>query len=95
MKTLDQFLNEKENKGLDVEQRIKFTEVLQEYRKVSHLSENDEIITGKGETGLFVSVKGGRMTIKDKEGNLKFSSANKPESIGKFVEQFWFWNKGG
>ena len=78
-------------KKLTIEQRAAFTEVLRNIRSTAYVSEQDEIITPKGQSGVFLKIKNGRLKILDDSGKTLFTTNNNPENIESFVKLYWYW----
>jgi hypothetical protein len=58
------------------------------------LSPTGRVITPGGvETGVTLKTKGKRLRAEDANGRLIYSGPAAPESVCRFVEEFWYWRK--
>ena len=73
------------------EQREAFNAQLTKYANGAYIDTAGQIILKRGSSGLYVSIRNGRMQVRDNTGDIYFSAPNKPDSICSFVESFWFW----
>lgn len=59
----------------------------------AHLAEDGRIVRKGNTLGVVITEKKNRLRIESVAGTLLASGPVKPETVERFVESFWFWQK--